>query len=479
MVKEQMGYTMDRKKDLVKNTAVLTIGRYLPKLFTMITLPIITGALTKAEYGTYDLISIVIAIVVPIITLQIHNAAFRFLIDCRKEPDQAKTIVSNLLMFTGITSFVAAVVFFLVCRGIPQVTRALVSIYFWLNVLHIMIAEITRGLSYNHFYAENAVLYSAINMLVILATVSLVGMGLNGVFLALIAANTVATLYLALRIHLLRYFSLSSFSKPVLLEMFRYSWPMALNSLSEWVLRISDRLVITAFLGVEANAVYVVANKIPALVSDAQSVFTMAWQENASVASKDHDAAAYYSEVFRAFYGLVISFTYVLVAAAPVLFALLIRGDYGAAYAQIPILALGAFFNCLCSYQGGIYVAYKKTASVGMTTIAAAAINLAVDVALVRQIGIYAGSVSTLISFLALFLFRMHDMKKFQRIDYDYMTMLGGILLLAVMCVLAYRRNAILNVLNMALAAAGCVAFSVKLLKRMAMKILSKGKKKA
>ena len=45
-----MGYTMDRKKDLVKNTAVLTIGRYLPKLFTMITLPIITGALTKAEY---------------------------------------------------------------------------------------------------------------------------------------------------------------------------------------------------------------------------------------------------------------------------------------------------------------------------------------------------------------------------------------------------------------------------------------------
>ena len=145
----------------------------------------------------------------------------------------------------------------------------------------------------------------------------------------------------------------------------------------------------------------------------------------------------------------------------------------------VPILALGAFFNCLCSYQGGIYVAYKKTASVGMTTIAAAAINLAVDVALVRQIGIYAGSVSTLISFLALFLFRMHDMKKFQRIDYDYMTMLGGILLLAVMCVLAYRRNAILNVLNMALAAAGCVAFSGKLLKRMAMKILSKGKKKA
>ena len=52
---------MSRKNDLIKNTAILTVGRYLPKLFTMITLPVITGVLTKTEYGTYDLVLVMVS----------------------------------------------------------------------------------------------------------------------------------------------------------------------------------------------------------------------------------------------------------------------------------------------------------------------------------------------------------------------------------------------------------------------------------
>lgn len=464
---------MSRKNDLIKNTAILTVGRYLPKLFTMITLPVITGVLTKTEYGTYDLVLVMVSLLLPVVTLQIQSAAFRFLIDCREEPDQAKTVISNLLVFTGTTSLAAVLVFFFACHGIAPLTRLLVCLYFALNTLHETVGQITRGLSYNRVYAANSVLYSAINMTAVLATVFFGGMRLNGVFVSLIAANALSTLYMASRIRLRRRFSVSSFSRRVLLDMLRYSWPMVPNNLSEWILRISDRLVITAFLGVEANAVYVVANKIPALVTDAQGVFTMAWQENASLAARDEDSGAYYSEVFRAFYGLVISLAYVLVAAIPVLFALLIRGDYAEAYAQMPILVIGAFFCCLCSFQSGIYVAHKKTASVGMTTIAAAAVNLIIDFALVRRIGIYAGSVSTLISYLALFLFRMRDMQRFQKIAHSPKGMLCSLALLIVMCALASRQSMILNALNVALAAGGCMVLQGKRLRRMVRRVFS------
>ena len=47
---------MSREKALVKNSAIISVGTFLPKLVSLITLPIVTAGLNKTEYGTYDLI---------------------------------------------------------------------------------------------------------------------------------------------------------------------------------------------------------------------------------------------------------------------------------------------------------------------------------------------------------------------------------------------------------------------------------------
>ena len=92
-------------------------------------------------------------------------------------------------------------------------------------------------------------------------------------------------------------------------------------------MRLSDRLVITGFIGIEANAVYSVANKLP-LYSVLQNTFTIAWQENASIVSKDEDAEMYYSEMFDTMYALFFAIMTILIASTPILFEILIRGDY-------------------------------------------------------------------------------------------------------------------------------------------------------
>ena len=53
---------MNREKALAKNTFIIAIGTFLPKFSSIITLPIITGGLTKAEMGTYDLISTLVSL---------------------------------------------------------------------------------------------------------------------------------------------------------------------------------------------------------------------------------------------------------------------------------------------------------------------------------------------------------------------------------------------------------------------------------
>jgi O-antigen/teichoic acid export membrane protein len=74
--------------------------------------------------------------------------------------------------------------------------------------------------------------------------------------------------------------------------------------MSAWVMRVSDRLVVTFFMGVAANAVYAVANKIPGLLTIAQNTFTMAWQENASLFVHDADAEDYFSKMFKRRFGV-------------------------------------------------------------------------------------------------------------------------------------------------------------------------------
>lgn len=465
---------MNRERELIKNTIILTIGRYLPKLFTLITLPIITGALSKSEYGTYDLIGTLVSLFLPVVTLQIQSAAFRFLIDYRNDKENASRIITNIFLFTMITSIVAIIIMFVFYHAINLQAKILICVYFFIDIIYLTTGQIARGLSYNNYYAKNAIIYSAVNMVLVVSTVFVKKMGLNGVLISLIGANLIATLYLMMKIKYFSYINVQYFSKKTIGELLAYSWPMVPNNLSQWILRISDRLVITAVLGVEANAVYAVANKIPQLLTDAQGVFTMAWQENASIVSNDEDSSKYYSNVFKTFFNLVIGFTYVLVAATPVLFVVLIHGDYDEAYYQMPLLIIGTLFGCLTSFQGGVYVAFKKTKSVGVTTIAAAICNLVIDILLVKHIGITAGAVSTLVSYFLLLLFRMYDVQKFQKISYDFKAIGIGVGLLVVMCVLTFQRNLVCNVVNMAISIVAAIIYNKALIKRILGKVIAK-----
>ena len=154
-----------------------------------------------------------------------------------------------------------------------------------------------------------------------------------------------------------------------------------------------------------------------------------------------------------------------VVAAAPVLFDLLIKGDYGEAYFQIPFLCLGIFFSGLATFLGGIYVGYKKTKSIGITSIGAAVINIVVDIALVYFIGLYAASISTLVSYIALFAFRAINVQKFVEVKFDAKLFVILISIMAAELILCYQQTLICNIINVILASFVMLVFNKQLIK--------------
>lgn len=449
---------MSREGKLAKNTLILSIGTFLPKLASFITLPILTGYLTHREMGTYDLIIIMESLFLPTVTFQIQTAAFRFLIDARGDSKKVKEIVTSITAFTVPISIAALLVLYVCLGEVDSTVRMLICLYFLTDQLVNVARQICRGLNDNMVYSISAILSSLGKMIFAVICVYWMRAGLLGTVIALFMSVLFSLIYLVFSARLYRYISPAAFSKDKLIEMLRYSWPMVPNCMSSWVMRVSDRLVVNFFMGVEAYAVYAVANKIPSLLNIAQNTFTMAWQENATVVSKDKDASEYYSSMFGVMFDLMAGFFGLLIAVTPILFKLLIRGDYGAAYFQIPILFMGMFFYSMSMFLGGIYVAYKESKSVGVTTTAAAACNLVVDIATIRWIGLYAASGSTLVSYLFLFIFRSVDVQRIVKVRYNLRHVLVVTGIMTAESILCYQQSMALNLVNFAL---GCIVFAV------------------
>lgn len=460
---------MSREGKLAKNTAILAIGTFLPKLGAFVVLPILTGYLTKEELGTYDLVLVLVSFILPAVTLEIQTAAFRFLIDVRDKKEEIKSIITNIFAFITVTSIVALVFTYFLLPLTSSNTKLIICAYFLVDILVNATRQCARGLAKNKDYTVSAIISSSFKILLVIVFVWYFKAGLFGAFAALLGATTISFIILSVRIRIYSYFDIRLINKTKIIEMLTYSWPMVPNSVSFSIMRASDRFVVTLFMGVAANAVYAVANKIPNILSLAQTTFTMAWQENASVVSKDLDAKAYYSSMFHKMFDLVAGFLGVLICCTPFLFKLLIRGDYAEAYNQMPILFLAMFFYSMCGYLGGIYVAYKHTKNIGITTMVAAACNLIVDLSLIKTIGLYAASGSTLISYLLLFIFRMYDVRKLVRIKYNYGHIILVLLILCIESALCFFKRPVFDITNILL---GCCIFFV--LNRETLKIFYK-----
>lgn len=439
---------MSRDKELVKNTGILAIGTFFPKLVVLITLPILTGYLSETDYGTYDLVVTLVSLLLPAVTLQIQAASFRFLIEVRNDEKQIKIIVSTIFSFTIVTSLFVLIIAAFCLPVDSALDKTVICAYFLVDILLNTSRQIVRGLSQNLDYTFSAIINSIGNVVFVFLLVAFLNLGFVGAVGTLTLSSLLAFVFLVIKSRIWKYFGFSTVSKATLKELLFYSWPMVPNSLSLWVMRLSDRLMVTAFLGIEQNAIYAVANKIPQVLTTAQSTFTMAWQENASIASNDENVGEYYSSMFATMYRFYVGCCAFLIGVTPILFKFLVNEKYDIAYYQMPILFLGVFFNCLTAYFGGIYVAFKKTKSVGITTTIAAIINLLIDFVLVKQIGIYAASISTLVSYLFLFIYRSFDVKRFVDLKIDWKTVCFWLIILVAESAMSYMRQPILQVIN-------------------------------
>ena len=347
---------MSRQGALIKNTAILSFGTVVPRFVNLVTLPILTGCLSRADYGTYDLVVSMVTLLLPVATLQLQAAAFRFLIEARGDDGRQRAIVTNILVMTTGLSVVVLVALFFLLPEVDALGRLLICGYYLLDILVATFRQIARGLSKNAVYSASVILNSVSECAAVVGFVLLLGFGLSGALAASLLGQATSLVLLAVGIRVFSFLDLRSLSKGLFKELVAYSWPLIPNSLSSWAISMSDRLVLTLMLGIESSALYAAAMRIPNMLGIFQSAFSLAWQENASLSNSDADRDEYYSKTFDMVFNLLAGGLALLIAASPLLFSILIQGDYEESYVHMNILFLGALaFKRLDIFRRDLY----------------------------------------------------------------------------------------------------------------------------
>lgn len=393
------------KTYLLKNTIILGIGSIGTKLINIIMLPFYTAWLTVYDYGVIDVYNALISALVPVLTLQLEQGMFRYLIDAETDKKKGNIIKTGGLTI-GIVLLVSDIVSIIAFHWFNHELKYLFLVALNVNVIITTLLQIIRGIGNNKAYTINTIIVCIINLSLSILFVRYYQQGARGILIANIISTIVGIIYLIILVNKKKIINKCHYNLILLKRMLGYSLPMIVNNISWWVLNLSDKLLISIFLNTESNGIYAAAGKMSYIITSIYTVFSLAWQESASKASKNDKYEVFCGEIHKIVIDVCIHLTGIILVASPILYRVLINEKFSESYNHNIILVIAAFFWCIASFYGGIYVGLKKSSDLGWTSVITAVLNILINLLFINKIGIYAASISTLISYVILFIIR-------------------------------------------------------------------------
>ena len=398
---------------MAKNTAIVSIGKICTQLITFFLLPVYTAVLSNEEYGVVDLLNTLTSLLLPIATLQIEQGIFRYLLDCRENKEKQTTLITTVSKFILVQSAICILIFLCASPFIHNEYKYFLMANLLMGILSSISLQICRGLGDNKTYAVGSFITGALTVILNVIFIVAFKWGAYGMLIATAISNLLCAIYVFVKKKIYKYIDIKQNDKKLLKDIVKYSVPLIPNMISWWIVSASDRTIISAVIGVAQNGIYSAANKFSGIFSTLYSVFNLTWTESASININSEDRDEFFSKIFDFIVRFFGSLCLGTIAVMPFVFGILVNEKFAESYYQIPILILGSVFNILVSFLGSVYVAKKLTKEIAKTSIIAAIINIVVNIALINQIGLYAASISTVIAYFAMFIYRWIDVKKY------------------------------------------------------------------
>lgn len=404
---------MGKYKALALNTVILSVGTLLSKLVVFFMVRFYTGVLTPAEYGTGDLLITTVSLLMPFVSFGISDGVFRYL----PEYPRSKKSVFSIGIYTVTAGAVVLLLLLLPVLSLVKGVRGYLPLLAFMTMAacyHAVCEQYVRASGDTVLFARQGLLNTLLVVTLNILLLKAFHLGVTGYVLSVGLADALCTVYLFVKKRLWRRMTRSP-NRKLFWKMLRYSIPLIPTTVFWWITSVSDRYMISAMLGSEANGIYTVANKLPTILTLLSGVLMQAWQYSAVSEAKSglREQADFYSNVWLALFSALFLACSGLAALAQVEIRLLADKAYYEAWHYVPVLCAAMLFCACTSFMGSVYTVTQKSGLSFWTSLLGAGINIVLNALLIPSpLGVQGAAIATFASYFVVFCVRAGNARR-------------------------------------------------------------------
>lgn len=401
-----------KQKHLAKNVFLFSISGFVPKILSIILIPLYTSYLTTAEYGVSDLITTTVSLLIPIFTLDIQDAVMRFALDKNYDQKDVFSVATRIILFgTALVCGGTAIVSLLNIPGIEDLYLFFFVIMYFTTALHNTVSLFCRGIDKVKVMVVGSIINSVVSLSANILFLSVFHWGLTGYLIANSLGSIVALIWCFIGAKLHRYWKLH-LPKNVHKDMIAFSFPLIFSVIAWWINNASDRYILTWMSGIAVSGLYSVAYKIPNILSVFQSVFAQAWSISAIKEFDKNDSDGFMRNVYNMMHFAMIALcSGIMIMNIPIA-KILYANEFFEAWKFVPPLLIAVVFNAMALFIGSIFTAVKDTKTLSASTIIGALVNTVCNFIFIYFWGAYGAALATMLGYAVVLVMRHIILRK-------------------------------------------------------------------
>lgn len=393
-----------------RQIAYIIVANIIGLLFGFIRLPILTKGLGATLYGTWSLLDVTIILITPFALMGLHMGIIRFLAaekDSRRIREDFLSIFS-VVFISGVVFSVLLFLFsdYLAISIFKDISSSiyikLASVLILLNSLLVLNLAFFQAFRKIGLRTTIGLIQSALQVGLI-ALLVLLGYKLMGVIAAFLVSGTLINLITLFIILRQRGFQLPRFSR--LKEYLRFSIPLTPNLAIMWIINISDRYIISYFIGVTATGIYNAAYSIGGYASFLMMpIGVVLYPTIAKLYDEENlsETRNYLNYSVKYFMMIAIPAAFGLSILAKPVLQILTTPEFVPGAIIVPFVASGVAIAALHPIGEYIILLAKKTKLMVMLLGISAGLNIILNIILIPQQGILGAAIATLITYVVL-----------------------------------------------------------------------------
>ncbi|MEG8947845.1 oligosaccharide flippase family protein [Rosettibacter firmus] len=396
---------LERIKNTIKDTFIYSLSNIAPKIIGVILLPIYTAYLNKAEFGTWDLLDVTTNILAEIFLFG-QAASLIFLNNSSEFKEKKKITLFTLFIFL----FVAGTFLIIISElfiSLDIITDKIINtIYIRLIALIVLFRTLNNLFLSKYRAEEKAIFFSSISIIKLLIIAALtiyfivnIKKGIEGIFLAAVIGEAIISIFLFLS--LIRQMNFK-FDFKILKISLKFGFPLIFASLGIMLLNLSDRYIITYFLGYEANAIYGLGYRVAGVLNMFLVMpFSMSLMPIAFKYYGQQDDKRFFSKIMTySTFVFIWGSIFISLFSKEIIKIFALKPEFYNAFYVVPIILFSYVFSGMRLTASLGMMLTKNTKHIASITLGAAILNIVLNLIFVPYFGILAAAINTLIAFV-------------------------------------------------------------------------------